>query len=492
MPQLSIARKGALLIALSLVTQVTFGAALLVVGRRAVDAHQWELHSQQVLNGAHDTRFALIRAQSALRGFVVSDVASFRISCDASAHAAAGNLTTLHALVADNPSQLRRVADMSRTAHEFLAYQQLNARLVEAGRQPDAAANIASHRGDRLMLAFLTAMNRFLEEEGRLSNLRHARAASANRSAIIIVIVGLALNIAIAGVMTYAFFTGIKRRLSVLTENTRRFATEQPLLDPLSKGDEIAVVDRSFHAMAMTLARSIEDLQHANREMEAFSYSVSHDLRTPLRAIDGFSRILEEEYSGAVDDEGKRILGVIRRNTVTMAQLIDDLLTFSRLSRQPITRIQVDMNALARQAFAEASRVADSRNVEFLLHDLPPANGDAAMLRQVFANLLSNAVKFSSSRADARIEVGSETVGSDTAYYVKDNGVGFDARFADKLFGVFQRLHASHEFEGTGVGLAIVQRVVQRHGGRVWGESQLGSGATFHFTLSRNEGGAID
>ncbi|HEX7192297.1 MAG TPA: ATP-binding protein, partial [Thermoanaerobaculia bacterium] len=237
--------------------------------------------------------------------------------------------------------------------------------------------------------------------------------------------------------------------------------------------------------MAATLARTMNDLQHANREMEAFSYSVSHDLRTPLRAIDGFSRILEEEYAGALDDEARRLLGVIRRNTVMMAQLIDDLLAFSRLSRQQISPSTVDMNALARQAFADASRDANGRDIEFVLHDLPPASGDASMLRQVFANLLSNAVKFTGPRAVARIEVGVETAGGETAYYLKDNGVGFDARFAGKLFGVFQRLHASHEFEGTGVGLAIVQRVVQRHGGRVWAESVLGSGSTFHFALTR-------
>jgi len=183
---------------------------------------------------------------------------------------------------------------------------------------------------------------------------------------------------------------------------------------------------------------------------------------------------------------------VIRHNTVTMAQLIDDLLAFARLSRQPIARTAVDMNALARQAYADASRGANGRNIEFLLHDVAAANGDAGMLRQVLTNLLVNAVKFTSRRADARIEVGSETAEGNTAYFVKDNGVGFDVRFADKLFGVFQRLHASHEFEGTGVGLAIVQRVVERHGGRVWAESVLGAGSTFHFTLGRDEGERSD
>ncbi len=239
----------------------------------------------------------------------------------------------------------------------------------------------------------------------------------------------------------------------------------------------------AFHRMAASFAAVMKDLQNAGREMEAFSYSVSHDLRAPLRAIDGFSRILEEEYGQKLDAEGKRILGVIRHNTVTMAELIDDLLAFSRLSRQPVDRTDVDMTALARHAYAEAARDAGSRNIEFDLHELPPASGDLAMLRQVFANLLSNAVKFTGPRAVARIEVGCTEEGDGCVYYVKDNGVGFDDRYAGKLFGVFQRLHLASEFDGTGVGLAIVQRVVQRHGGRVWAESVAGSGATFYFTL---------
>jgi signal transduction histidine kinase len=488
MPRLSIAQKGALLIALPLVTQVSFGLALLEVGRRAVEAHAWELHSQRVLERAHDGRSSLVEAQSALRGFVLSRVPSFRASCDEASREARANLSALRALVGDNPSQLARVSAMSQTATEFLDFQQLNARLVESGRQADAAANVSSRTGDRIMRSFLGAMDGFLGEEGRLALERHNRAAAANRLAIVVVVAGLVLNVAVAVAMAYGFSTGIRNRLNVLTENARRLAADEPLLAPLAAEDEIAVVDASFHTTARTLARTMDDLQRANREMEAFSYSVSHDLRSPLRAIDGFSRILEEEYVGSLDDEAKRLLGVIRRNTETMAQLIDDLLAFSRLSRQPIAPTKVDMNALARQAFADASRDAGDRRIEFTLHPLAPASGDAPMLRQAFANLLSNAVKFSAPRAVAHIEVGMETMGDETAYYVKDDGVGFDARFADKLFGVFQRLHASHEFEGTGVGLAIVQRVVQRHGGRVWAESTLGAGSTFHFTLGRNEG----
>ncbi len=171
-----------------------------------------------------------------------------------------------------------------------------------------------------------------------------------------------------------------------------------------------------------------------------------------------------------------------------MAQLIDDLLAFSRLSRQAVSRVNVDMRELAARAFADAARTAEGRGIELVLDPIPPARGDPSMLRQVFANLLSNAVKFTAPRAHARIEVGCEETNNERAYYVKDNGVGFDMRYANKLFGVFQRLHEANQFEGTGVGLAIVQRVIHRHGGRVWAESVVGQGATFHCTLQDNEG----
>jgi light-regulated signal transduction histidine kinase (bacteriophytochrome) len=241
--------------------------------------------------------------------------------------------------------------------------------------------------------------------------------------------------------------------------------------------------------MAVSLTRTTDNLHQANREMESFSYSVSHDLRAPLRAIDGFSRLLVEEYGDQLDSEANRLLGVIRRNTARMSQLIDDLLAFSRLSRQPVARAPINMCELAARTFAEASVAAGERKVEFVLDEIPPARGDLALMRQVFMNLLSNALKFSASSPKARIEVSTERTNGEDVYFVKDNGVGFDMRYADKLFGVFQRLHAADQFEGTGVGLAIVQRVINRHGGRVWAESTEGEGSTFFFTVGQTEGG---
>ncbi len=218
-------------------------------------------------------------------------------------------------------------------------------------------------------------------------------------------------------------------------------------------------------------------------ELEAFSYSVSHDLRAPLRAIDGFGRALAEERGAQLDAEGQRLLRVIRDSAGRMGQLIDDLLAFSRVGRQPVTPAPVDMTGLFRECFARLQSAEPGRDLRLAVGDLPPARGDVTMLRQAVENLLANAIKFTRTRAAALIEVGALPASDPPAYFVRDNGVGYDPSYAGKLFGVFQRLHSSDDFEGTGVGLAIVRRVVERHGGRIWAESQPERGATFYFTL---------
>ena len=224
-------------------------------------------------------------------------------------------------------------------------------------------------------------------------------------------------------------------------------------------------------------------LEASNKELEAFSYSVSHDLRAPLRAIDGFSRIILEDYLEKLDDEGKRVLGVIRKNTQDMGRLIDDLLAFSRVGRQKITPSRIDFAALARIIFDDIMVTTPGRDIEFEIKDPPATWADSILIRQVLVNLLSNAVKFTKTRQKALIEFGGHVEENDNVYYIKDNGVGFDMQYANKLFGVFQRLHKYDEFEGTGVGLAIVQRIIHLHGGKIWAESKIDEGAIFYFSL---------
>jgi len=230
--------------------------------------------------------------------------------------------------------------------------------------------------------------------------------------------------------------------------------------------------------------RADQALAQTNQELERFSYSVSHDLRAPLRAINGYAQALWEDHAARLDDEGKRLLAVIRDSAKLGGELIDGLLSFSRLGRQALARAPVDVTALAESVVAELRQTQGSVAVEVVLSPLPPTSGDAALLRHVLVNLIGNAFKFSAKRAHPKVEIGAEQHGSEVAYYVKDNGVGFDMQYAGKLFGVFQRLHRPDEFEGTGVGLALAQRIIQRHGGRIWAEGKVNEGATVRFTLT--------
>ncbi|MGA2330605.1 MAG: PAS domain S-box protein [Syntrophales bacterium] len=228
-------------------------------------------------------------------------------------------------------------------------------------------------------------------------------------------------------------------------------------------------------------------LEAANKELEGFSYSVSHDLRAPLRAIDGFSMRLIRDFGDKLEEDGVRKLHAISRNAQQMGQLIDDLLSFSRLSRKEMHMSRVNMEAMARDVWREIKESNPNRELDFRIVNMIPLFGDASLIRQVVVNLLSNAVKFTRDRKPAVIETGSRKEGSEITYYVKDNGAGFDMRYSDKLFGVFERLHRPDEFEGTGVGLAIVQRIIHRHGGRVWADGKVNGGATFNFTVAGKE-----
>lgn len=236
------------------------------------------------------------------------------------------------------------------------------------------------------------------------------------------------------------------------------------------------------------VAERTAQLEMANKELEAFSYSVSHDLRAPLRAMNGFAGIVINEYGAQIPAEAAHYLRRIRGGALKMGELIDDLLAFSRLSRQPINLREVDMAKLAQNVLEDLAPECEGRRVEFRTGALPGCWGDASLLRQVWVNLLSNAVKYTRGRDPAIVETGRENgAGGENIYFVRDNGAGFEMKHVHKLFGVFQRLHLADEFEGTGVGLAIVQRIIHRHGGRVWAEAEKDKGATFRFTLGERK-----
>jgi light-regulated signal transduction histidine kinase (bacteriophytochrome) len=279
----------------------------------------------------------------------------------------------------------------------------------------------------------------------------------------------------------------------VWLETTRRF-----IYDPQSgMPQEVVTISRdissriAFHAEIQRLNASLRqrtrDLEATNQELEAFSYSVSHDLRAPLRAIEGFARLLHEAEGERFGEEAANYLHRIQDNAQRMQRLIQDMLTFARVARQPLSRQVVEPVELVQRTYADLQAEYTERQIQLVVGDLPPCEADPALLAQVCHNLLSNALKFTRTREVALIEVGFRQEGEKVIYFVRDNGVGFDMRYAAKLFTAFQRLHSEEEYEGSGVGLSIVRRIITRHGGRVWIDAAPGNGATVSFTLHDGE-----
>ena len=233
----------------------------------------------------------------------------------------------------------------------------------------------------------------------------------------------------------------------------------------------------------LNLEKYTEELEEKNKELESFSYSISHDLRAPLRSINGFSDILMEELSEEIGEEGKRLLKIIKENALKMGGLIDDILDYSRVGRYELTVSPIDMNVLVNTVVEELTHANQHLKIKFSIGNLEPLTGDSVLIKQVFQNLIDNAIKYSSLNEEVVVEIGSKKLDRQVQYYIKDNGVGFDEKYLEKIFGVFQRLHSNTEFSGTGVGLAIVKKIIEKHKGRVWAKSSKGMGATFYLTM---------
>lgn len=282
----------------------------------------------------------------------------------------------------------------------------------------------------------------------------------------------------------------LRSKVSVFVELAKKSALIQKQTGELiQKETEARQLAEARAQLLAELEQKNRDLEAVNKELEAFSYSVSHDLRAPLRSIDGFSQALLEDCADRLDEDGRRYLGHVREATQEMGGLIDGLLGLARVTRSELRRERVDLSQLARDiARRLESRGGESgRQVDFVVEDKLSTEGDPRLLRTVLENLLENAWKFTSQRPQARVELGLADHGGRPAFFVRDDGAGFDMAYAGKLFGAFQRLHTASEFEGYGIGLATVQRIVRRHGGRIWAEGQVGAGATFYFTLGEGE-----
>jgi signal transduction histidine kinase len=285
-------------------------------------------------------------------------------------------------------------------------------------------------------------------------------------------------------------------RLTVAASAISKGNYSSPVPIEVYRDDELGELATAFNTMTAEIYQMWQDLEnkvkertsqleHVNSELEAFSYSISHDLRTPLRAINGYSIMLKEDYGEKLDDEGNRIIRNIITNAKMMGQLIDDLLAFSRLGKKELVRTQVDMQSLATTIADELLQHEPEGKYHIQIDLLPPAEADQVMIRQALMNLLSNAIKYSSKKDNPEIEIGYKDEIENITYYIKDNGAGFDMAYVNKLFGVFQRLHSQEEFEGTGVGLALVKRIIDKHRGEVWAEGEENIGATFYFSLPK-------
>jgi signal transduction histidine kinase len=362
-------------------------------------------------------------------------------------------------------------------------------RFVESARPYDAATRSEDNRliNERINDGLQLALGNVNMSALRLSEFEAEQVRAAREKVLVTLAIAFAALFAL-----FAAYLVVFRRLVLSPINRLQAATdrlaggdfEQPVA--LEGATEFTDLGRHFDHMVEQLHAFRTRMTAANRELEAFAYSVSHDLRAPLRGMDGFSRILLEQYGRGMNDDARHCLQMIRDNAVQMGRLIDDLLSFSRLNQQPLRKELFDQQALVRSVVSDCAAETKDRQVDFEIGALPPEEADTRLLKHVWANLIGNAIKYTRGRDRAVVRIDAEMRNDVPVYRIADNGVGFDMRYADKLFGVFQRLHRPEDYEGTGVGLAIVQRIVNRHGGRIWAEAQVGKGATFFFTLQED------
>jgi signal transduction histidine kinase len=413
------------------------------------NTNRWVSHTHEVVSELEGLTAALAQTEAARRGFLATGESIYLEERAAALSRQHSHLQSLEQLTVDNASQQQRLRDLAgRLERRAAAVDDL---IVLAQTQGLPAAQ-QGLRAQEIRQATLDANAMIEELEGEEHRLLNLRRGADDRWAVGLIATFVVLLLTVTAVLTWLC-------LRVRTEMRER--TRQ----------------------AAALGRANASLEAANRELESFSYSVSHDLRSPLRAIDGYSLMVQEDYGEQLDETGRRYIQTIRNGSQRMAALIDDLLTFSRLSRQSLNRQTVDMTALARRAAAEVLEGQPNPKPAVNIPELPAVPGDPALLRQVWTNLISNAVKYSSKAATPEVQVRAAAEAGLVRFEVQDNGVGFDMKYADKLFGVFQRLHSLDEYPGTGVGLAIVQRIIARHEGAVTAQGERGKGATFGFTL---------
>ena len=489
-----------------------FGVAILMLAGvgaaayRSIDLFEGRVRSmertQEMFLANQDVLTLLKDGVIAQRGYVITGEPRYLEPYDAAVRTREERLETLRRLIQASDDQQRArlaeievlVTDVLRTIDASVA---LRAQGVDA-RAPEQVALIDA--GKRLLDRARVVIKdiRSAANADLMEHLHDTEQTGKNTRLLLIVTdtVAIALLLMAFGLLRrelgrreraeFALKRANDELESRILERTLQF--EQANRDLSLKVAEYRQARHEVADLNSALERRVEErtaeLGQANQGLERFAYSVSHDLRTPLRAVIGFTRTLEKEYGAGLDDEGRRLIGVILHSGRRMDWLIEDLLTYARLRRMPVQAIELDMKALATEA-AHDVVAASGRSVHLVVNDLPAALADRSLIWEVWSNLLSNAVKFSSQQPQQRVEVGGSAEGDWCTYWVRDNGVGFNMKYYARLFGVFERLHDAEQFPGSGVGLAIVRSAIDKHQGKVWGEGKVGEGATFYFTLLR-------
>jgi signal transduction histidine kinase len=464
-------------------------SAVLVLGtaRQERQAQGLITHTLDVKNQIDVVLAIVVDIEAVNRGLILTGEASLLRDFRETTRHIHPEVDRLAALVADNPVQVEQV----RAVTMLMERQPLTDLLETASSQPGSPMDLLVNRQTTIaeLRHDMTVMQ---DVEDRLLTERVRETERAQSRLVMVTLGGAGVGL-VGGIAAAVVFTGgLARRVGRARESAVRVAHGLPPLTLATMArDELGELFQGIRdAAALLKAREnelhqrVSELAAVNQELEAFTYSVSHDLRAPLRHVTGFAALLERSAGPKLtDDEHRRMLAIIEAGG-RMGRLIDDLLAFSRMGRTPVSKRRVALNDLVREAQLEASSGLAGRHVSWCIQPLPEVDADPAMLRLVFVNLISNALKYSRTRPESKIHIGTIAGADDEAVlFVRDNGVGFDMQYAAKLFGVFSRLHSADDFEGTGIGLANVRRIINRHGGRTWAEGAVDEGATFYFSL---------